>query len=216
MPEIRQMNREKQQLRKDIKEVLKTKTPAECSLASNEILSRLKRVIGDNPNLRIACFISQFNEVDTKVIIKHLFASGQVVHVPSWSKDGRMWMIPQSEDEYNALLSKELKYFYEHFGHHIPMPPNPSTSNRTPVDICITPGLLFSSALHSAEERKYERIGYGFGHYDRYFHDYHKQHSSLPFIIGIGHDEQIVSHPLNSDAHDIHMDCLVSPSCLFQ
>lgn len=205
---------EKQELRKKVKEKLKQKTPLECSSAGTQILARLRVKLSSVP-LQIACFISRFPEIDTNLIIENLFSIGHFVCVPSWNKSGKMWMVPLSDvKEYREVLGKGPNYYYDLYRHHIPMPPNPTTPGHLPIDVCITPGLMFSTRKNVAAGG-YTRIGYGFGHYDRYFQEYHSEHRTLPFRIGVSYDEQLTTEQLNDDPHDIHMNCLITPSVTY-
>ena len=200
----------KQNLRQGIKEMIKKNSVEECQYAGEKIKERLKAIL-DSTALRIACFISRKPEIDTNSIIEYLFSKDHSVYVPSWAKCGKMWMMPLSNvDEYHELLSKSPQYYYELYGHHIPMPPNPHQLKHAVIDICITPGLAFSTVTDASG--KYARVGYGFGHYDRYFCEYQQEHGRLPLIIGVGHDEQLLNIPIITDPHDIHVDRLITPN----
>lgn len=146
----------------------------------------------------VSVYISTRKELSTKKLVERLYADQKTVLVPFWGNE-IMQMTEMSQKEYNALLKKPKEYFKKKYGHSIPMPdPETSVPYKGPIDLIIVPGLAFSST-------SFHRIGYGFGHYDRYLNS-----SSIKTIIGICHDCQLVD-PFHTEQHDIPMDIIITP-----
>lgn len=147
----------------------------------------------------ISVYISTRNELSTAKLIQQLYEDEKTVLIPFWEKE-RMDMTEMSQSEYNALMVLDVEHFKSKYNHSIPMP-DPTTSKPFTgrVDLLFIPGTVFSrSTLH--------RIGYGFGHYDRYL----TRMMNHPTLIGVCHECQLID-TIDSEPHDIPMDIIVTP-----
>lgn len=149
----------------------------------------------------VSVYISTRKELSTRALIERFYEDGKTVLIPFWGKDC-MEMTEMSQQEYNILLEKPKEYFKNKYGHSIPMPdPIESVPFKGSIDLIIVPGLAFSSTT-------FHRIGYGFGHYDRYL-----SLSNIKTISGICHKCQLFEQ-FSSEPHDIPMDIIVTPSSI--
>ena len=135
---------------------------------------------------RIFIYVSFRSEVDTRELIERLIQQGKEVFVPVICVADRMQMARfvgwknMRPDSFGVLV------------------PNPPLIERGNIDTAIVPGLAFSSDG--------ARIGYGKGHYDRFF----SQHV-VETKIGIAFDCQIVNE-IPTGALDCPMDWVISES----
>lgn len=69
------------------------------------------------------------------------------------------------------------------------------------LDAIIVPGVAFSLSG--------DRLGHGAGFYDEFFTTYKKRFDKLPFLIGVGLKEQIITG-IPMDSHDWSMDKVIA------
>lgn len=195
------MMESKQQIRQHMKGLLRTKSHEECHQAGIKIaaqaLARLKS--RSDKVLNVACFISTGHEIDTGPVIEQLLSQGHCVFVPAWTADHAMQMQSVSREEYQELRSTPRDVFFRKYGHHIPMPAFISGYKQPRLDACIIPGLAFDGQGH--------RIGYGFGHYDRFLRACDMQASMDR--IGVCHRDQLLD-ALPNEPHDTPVDCCLT------
>ena len=116
---------------------------------------------------RVFCYVSFGSEVDTHDLIRRLLAMGKTVAVPRLTKqgegaDGRRDMIAQPIESLEDLKPGLYGFL---------QPPEVSPTRHLPCPVTLVPGLAFTPGG--------DRLGYGAGHYDRYF-------ASHPETVAIG------------------------------
>lgn len=89
--------------------------------------------------------------------------------------------------------------------------PKPIYHERIPldrIDLCITPGLVF--------DRFGNRVGYGFGHYDKYLTEHELKWGKKPYLLATAHDDQVIPEKILNDQHDVRVDVVATPSLLYR
>lgn len=138
----------------------------------------------------VFCFISFADEVDTHTLIQRLQTLGKVILVPKTLTDGKMAAIRL--ESWDTLET-------DNFG--IQVPPT-SRAFGSAIDICLTPGLGFSSSGN--------RLGYGRGYYDNWFAINQVGHK-----IGIGYDCQVLEDIPVSET-DVPLDMIISEKGIYR
>ena len=148
----------------------------------------MKQVVASDATT-IGLTISNFPEVDTWSIIKHLWSIGRKVVVPKCSPKDR------SMDFYQIQSFDQLERVYMHL-----LEPNPQQSIAiTPqdIDMLVVPGVAYSKEGY--------RIGFGGGYYDRYLTKFSGDTLSLAFDIQVVEDVEY-------DVFDIPVDQIITPN----
>ena len=135
---------------------------------------------------RIFIYVSFRSEVDTRELIERLVEVGKDVFVPIICSNNQMEM---------ARFAGWANMQEDSFGVLVPDHP---IIDQGHIDTAIVPGLGFSSSG--------ARIGYGKGHYDRFF-----AHHSVETKIGIAFDCQIIEQ-IPTNALDYPMDTIITES----
>ena len=133
---------------------------------------------------RFFCFISSGGEVDTHAIIRQLLKCERRVAVPRILGKNGMIAVPFSG--WDELEIGQLGI----------LTPKGSEPMTAAVDICITPGLGFTT--------RGARLGFGRGYYDKWFSTH-----TVGCKIAIAYECQLVEQ-LPTDAHDIPVDFIVT------
>jgi 5-formyltetrahydrofolate cyclo-ligase len=175
-----------------------TKSVECCNRAGIQIASRLGATPAYKTAQRVSVFISRFPEIDSVPCIDALFNDAKQVFIPTWL-GGDMKMVEMTDKAHvHQLLSTRKSRT------HIPRPQFDPAAPIESVDLCIIPGLLF--------DRFGGRIGYGFGHYDKYLSEHLSRYNRLPHLIAVCHDEQIVDMTIPTEEHDVSVNMVVTPT----
>lgn len=178
-----------------------TKSVESCSKAGIDIASRLGAIPSYKRAERVSVFISRFPEIDSVPCINALFDNAKQVFIPTWlGSDMKMVQIPDQAHFHRLLSTRKSET-------HIPRPQFYPAAPIEEVDLCIIPGLLF--------DRFGGRIGYGFGHYDKYLSEHLSRYNRLPHLIAVCHDEQMVDMEIQIEEHDVRVNMVVTPSKAF-
>ena len=111
-----------------------------------------------------------------------------------------MVLISGGVEEYKQILADQGETRMR-----IPMPPYPINKEIPPqLDLIILPSLLF--------DRHGNRLGHGYGFYDRFLLQYNRHYGCDPLKIGISHDLQIHPDILPVQPHDCTVDLIVTPT----
>ena len=183
-----------------IRAMIKAKLKTQPREIINDALYEKIALMSEYKNAQtIAVFISVHKEVDTRRFIEKAYEDGKQVLIPFWtSPEGDMEMTTVGLNEYRELLSKPSAYYKEKYNHSIPMPdPESSSVYTTKIDVAIIPGLAFSRLNR-------HRIGYGYGHYDRFL----KTHDVL-FTVGVCFECQLLDS-FDFDDFDVCVDTIIS------
>jgi 5-formyltetrahydrofolate cyclo-ligase len=162
------------------------------TLDDDTLLSNSKAVTDKILNLpqykaaeKVFIFCSINREIDTKFIIQDALANNKIIALPKVDNNEMIFHKVKGFDELNdgffgvrepSIFSPIVKY--------------------TENSIVIVPGVAFDNNLN--------RLGYGGGYYDRFFHKNPKA-----FKVAIAHDFQILDS-IKVDDHDVKVDMLVT------
>ena len=136
--------------------------------------------------LRIACYMSIKNEVDTRMVIQNAIGSGKQVGVPVTRKDGDMY--------FQAIAGlSDLRPV--HYGLREPVADPQKMLLPHTVDLILVPGIAF--------DRRGYRIGLGGGYYDRFLA------RTEAVRIGLSYDFQIIDR-VPAESHDEKMDLIIT------
>lgn len=135
-------------------------------------------------------FLSHGNEVDTHHLLDELRRMGKIITAPRILDKASMIAVPF--DSWELLQPEQL-------GILAPLSKEPVSY---PIDICITPGLGFSTSGG--------RLGYGRGYYDRWF-----RANRVKFKIAPAYECQILDD-LPWDETDVPVDMIVTESRIIQ
>ena len=135
---------------------------------------------------RIFIYVSFRSEVDTHSLIEKLVQGSKKIFIPVIRSNDQMQM---------ARFTGWANMHKDSFGVLVPDFP---IIEQGHIDTAIVPGLAFSSSG--------ARIGYGKGHYDRYF-----AHNTVETKIGIAFDCQIIEQ-IPTNALDYPMDTIITES----
>lgn len=162
-----------------------------CTVLSNTIYDNLRQVLAYQSAPAIFCYSSYNNEVDTKQIIEGALNEGKRVALPcSYTKNG----IPQMEF-YEIKSSVDLVEGYKGI-----LEPDRRKMSVKKADffpsVIIVPIVAFDENLN--------RIGYGKGFYDYYFHSH-----NAGIKIGIAYGFQ-QTETIPADSTDVRLDAVVT------
>lgn len=173
----------KQQIRRKIKNLLKSHSELEKSKKSGIIKKKLFNEEEFKKAKVVMFYVSLEDEVDTLSMIDEALEMGKRVCVPVILKEERRLIAGEIKDRHEELES-------QHFGI---CQPNRDRVKEVPledIDLVIVPGIAF--------DKKNLRLGRGHGYYDRFL-------CCLPRrtkTIGLAFDFQVVEN-LPKDPHDI-------------
>jgi 5-formyltetrahydrofolate cyclo-ligase len=125
------------------------------------------------------------NEVDVDALLMAFFANGKKVFVPVMHRNGGM----------KFAVLKSRKDTAVGYG-SIRIPRSLSFAGSMTIGVFVVPGIAF--------DRRGFRIGFGGGHYDRFF-----SRGSGAVKIGVAYDFQVVGE-VDAKAHDVRMDFVVT------
>ncbi len=178
-------------LRQDIQAKRKALSPEECAAVSEKIAERLWLSLKNVVQRKIALYRALPGEVDPKFLIEKFFKKNSELHFPRISdfKSRAMEMI--------AVTQKDLeKHPWKKTDSGIEEPSGKKILPPQALELVLVPGLAFGLSG--------ERIGHGYGFYDRYL-----QRCPDAYRVGICFDFQI-SPTLEQAIHDQPMDWVIS------
>lgn len=179
----------KSELRKEILTVRDSLSTEEIIDKSLKIKNRLINTSMYTEANHIFTFLSFNKEVMTKPIIDDCMQKNKQVYIPLCNTQIKEIVLCKFEGWDKLKPSK--------FGILEPMREHVRIVNRSILDMVIVPGAVF--------DRKGNRIGYGAGYYDRFFHTLKKDIVK----IGICYAFQIVDEIIPSE-YDVPMDYIIT------
>lgn len=139
------------------------------------------------------CYVSFNQEVNTKFLLEQAFKEKEVA-------------VPK-------IVNDEMKFYYitsykelqpGNYGILEPVSSREAIPIKTKNNLCIVPGLAFDNEKN--------RIGYGKGYYDTFFHKY----KEIPILKNaIAFDFQVLDK-IPADNHDEKMDLIITPTRVIQ
>lgn len=99
-----------------------------------------------------------------------------------------------------VLINSDTEYRFNRYGIKEPV---------FDVERYVEPDCLLMPLL--AFDKKGNRLGYGGGYYDRYLAQHKEKHGHFPYRVGLAREEQAAETELIVEAHDVGLDCVVTP-----
>ena len=179
----------KQALRKQVLEVLAAMDATEGQRASLQVCERLTRQSEWARARSVLLFAPMAGELDVWPLARAALEGGKAVALPCFNRQSRCYGLRFVRD-----LEREVAAGY--YGIREPVA-ECETANVNQLDLLIVPGVAFDKRGH--------RLGRGKGYYDRLL-------AGAPgFKCGTGFDQQLVDD-VPVVAHDIRLDCIVTPT----
>ena len=171
-------------VRKEVKAFRNELSAEKCKELSNLVCKNIELYLEDNPSFdTFLCYFPLEKEVDLRPLYEKLLSQNKSLYFPKTKEDGIFFYKVTSLDEF-----VEGKFHVmEPISEEEPYIKNSST-------ICFVPGLAFS--------RKFHRIGYGGGYYDRFLKSY------KVLKIGTCFEQQIMD--IAPKSHDVDMDVIIN------
>ncbi len=153
----------------------------ECS---NLLCERLRKII--DIHKKIVSFVSINDEIDLSLINEILI------------NEGKLYLPKINENQLECYHIKNIKRDTTICKYNIVQPNSNLCQIEDAFDCVLVPAIVF--------DEKYNRIGYGFGYYDRFLQKYKNAHS-----VGVGFREQLSNVSLPCESHDVMVNelCLV-------
>lgn len=135
----------------------------------------------------IGLYYPILNEVQTFQIIYQAILNSKTVCLPT--------IVNEHIDFFKYDPTKRLR-----LGKYGIMEPETTCENMNHfLDTVVTPGILFDTAGN--------RIGYGKGYYDKFFH---YNASQIMTLVGLGYDFQLILEKITSSPDDVKMNVIIS------
>ncbi len=190
MPDLIEIRRKKEEIRKEILRILRGQTHKERKELSRKIQEELVSSPEYKKAMTIMVYVSLPTEVGTETIIGKGLETGKKVVVPFIEKGS------------NEITAAELKSITElvkgPFGIKQPKEDAVREVSLKEIELVVIPGIAF--------DRKNMRLGRGKGYYDRFLS---KPDLSSARTIGLAFNCQIVD-ALPQDPHDIPVKKVIS------
>ena len=179
---------DKNELRRLLKALRKSLSVNQRAEFNEKIYQQVMKLPSYQKATWVYCYITTQSEVDCIPIIEQAFLDGKRVAVPKVDKDGMEFY------EINSLNECKEGTF------HILEPitnrlVKPVINHKT---LILVPGLAY--------DYKKNRMGYGKGYYDRYFHKYGASNFER---VAIAYDLQIVKE-IPSEPTDVRVDTIIT------
>ncbi len=185
----------KQALRNVFKELRSNLRDRE--ILSNSICSKAMEYIKINKIEEISCYFPISSEVDTREIIRYCLESRIRIYIPHIGSTSDMKMIKLSSLS-ELTISKFGVYQFNENMQNL----EDKEANLEKLQVIFTPLLAFNRQKH--------RLGYGKGHYDKFFT---KCPSSIK-KIGLAFSLQEASD-IPTENHDIGLDIIITEQEIF-
>lgn len=184
---------EKTELRRNYLRARQALSAEEATAKSEQIIGRLTRLEEFKNAREILSYVSsKDNEVETRPLIKLLLGHKRPVLVPIAERNGRLtWSQINSLDE---LVPSRFKI----------LEPDPKyRRDKKPSDgaLLLVPGIAFTTSC--------DRIGYGWGYFDRFLTRFSGT------TIGLGYNLQIVP-PFTPGPMDVPLDIVLTESATYR
>ncbi len=177
----------KNELRREMKELLASLTPEQYQLVNSRLESAFLKLEIVKKTEKIMLYFSIKQEVHTHSLINILLNQNKIISLPACTPN---------KDLRAAIIYNLAQLFPGIYGLKEPGPEAPELKPDE-LDLIVIPGLAF-------DERGF-RLGHGAGYYDRFL-----AHTNA-FKLGLGYDFQLVPE-LPVEDHDVKLDALLTPS----
>lgn len=171
----------KQALRKELKIRLQRLTDQDRVRQSSTVTDKLIQHPRFRSSQRVAVFLSMRDEVQTDLILQHVFSTGKACFIPRYHRDS-------SHMDMLRLHSVEDVTSLPVTSWNIRQPAHDDTRREEALasgglDLILMPGLGFDKAGH--------RLGRGKGYYDSYLQRCAAHPAGRPYTIALAFNEQL-------------------------
>ena len=184
-----EIQKAKESLRRQIREVLKQIAPERRMLDSLKFSAELKVQPFIQSATSILFFAPLPDELDLWPALEEILAEGKIVALPCFDEENQRYLPRRITDLRVELISGR-------FGIREPEPACIEVP-MTDLDLVFVPGVAF--------DRRGHRLGRGMGFYDRLLADFSGKK------IGIAFDEQLVD-TIPAGKKDVRMDFILTPT----
>ncbi|WNQ10442.1 5-formyltetrahydrofolate cyclo-ligase [Paenibacillus aurantius] len=188
----------KKRLRREIEEKRSALPPEERSRISRiiceRVAERLRESASSYPPV-VFSYLSFGAEVDTFPLLEFCWRAGIPTAAPrtlSKTKEMKLHLLSSREDVQQGI-----------WGIPEPKPECPELPDTALIGWVLMPGLAF--------DPKGGRLGYGGGYYDRFLSEYARRHGTLPFLLALAFELQLVPE-VPTEPHDIPVHAVVTES----
>ncbi|MFM2200391.1 MAG: hypothetical protein RL769_446 [Pseudomonadota bacterium] len=164
-------------------------------LICQNVITNILKKIPELSNLKIACYISAFNEVKCNKIINFLFENNIVIALPKINNNSNLLDFIEYNPSVKLIANQKYRNIFE-----------PSSHHQISPDIIITPLVAF--------DKKCRRLGMGAGYYDKTIAHLQRDNSKIK-TIGLGYDFQEFKPFLTVEKHDLSLDFIASEKTIF-
>ena len=200
------MRRQKQALRKEIRQRLRDLSSDEVETQSNQVWERLFCLPEYQEARTVGLFLSMpQHEIKTEAALRHCVENGKIIYVPQVGKN-----FEQADMELLKVILPEADHpsndiFYHSWPRNkwgIPEPPASmpqEVAQPGDIDLIVVPGLGF--------DRRGNRIGQGKGYYDRFIARMMTGNAKHPKLVAVALQCQLVEDipvsPLDCVMHKV-------------
>lgn len=182
--------RHKDRVREELLERRRQLRDAERERAADDLYVRLEACWRQLRSNRLAGYLAFDNEIDVSEFLQTRLRDGEFVALPRVRDDSRMEFV-----EIAALDDVEVGAF------GILEPVGDATRIEV-IDVFVVPGVGF--------DRSGNRIGMGWGYYDRALQRRAACEAASPTFIGVCYDFQLTDGAIPAEEHDVAMDFVVT------
>lgn len=180
---------QKSALRREMRLRFKAVTPEERTDASTRVCAQIRAMPAWQKAGTVLLYAPFGNELDVWPLVEEALVAGKAVALPQYLPETDQYQACQVTDLGRDLASGNLSIREPSRGCSI--------ISINQLDVMVVPGLYFALTGY--------RLGRGKGYYDRLL----AQASGLK--CGVAYDWQVGAH-LPSEAHDVCLDCIITPS----
>ena len=187
-------------IRKNIRDLRQNLTPVQQQDAAKKIKLNISQHLENRKNARIGIYISNDGEIDTSLIIEHLWQLNQRIYVPLIHPFCKGNLLFQRYEK-NSPMSVNRYGIVE---------PKLDCSQVCPVeqlDVLFTPLVAFDLSGN--------RLGMGGGYYDRTLAKYYREKLNQPEVIGLAHECQLVEQ-VPTECWDVPLKTIITPKRCYQ
>ena len=187
------MSEPKDAIRRKLLEKRRTMGGEKRRRAGRRVSRRLRQKFGDLKGGGVAGYLAFDNEVDVSAFLEAMLERGRRVALPRVRNDSEMEFVDvESLDEVEEGA----------FGI---MEPVGGAMALGRLRLFLVPGVGF--------DRRGNRIGMGWGYYDRLLtRRLAAESPDSPVFVGVCYDAQLTDEPIPTEAHDVEMDYVISES----
>lgn len=193
----------KSKLRIQVKTEISKLCNETIQLQSNSITDKLIGLEEFQRCKNIALYMAMDKEVQTTEMIEYCFKLGKKVYLPRCTYEQKGIRKANHLDMLRVRSFADAKSLKPRGKFRLKEPVQGEDALDEGLDIIIVPGVGF--------DKQRRRLGHGAGFYDEFFSVYYNKFGKLPYLIGVGFQEQMVKD-IPVEEHDWDLDCIITPN----